>query len=325
MKAFRFAFAIPTFAFSNYIVMTYNKRSAKPSPTRASWQFKVTRPAELMQFLITTMPDKSRNTIKSYLAHKMVMVNGRLISQFNHQLTPGDTLTIGKHDVKQVNQKEDIKVLFEDEHLIVIDKPSGLLSIATDSEKHDTAYRRVSEHVKKANAANRIYILHRLDRDTSGVMMFAKSTKIQTLMQSNWDEGVTKRQYQALVEGRVKAREGTLTHWLVEGKTGIVHVSPVVGRGQKAITHFELINSSLAYSLLNLTLETGRKNQIRVQLSDWGFPIAGDKKYGAQTNPIKRMALHAGNISFIHPITNQEMTFKSTMPSRFSSAIKHSK
>lgn len=271
------------------------------------------------------MPDKSRNTVKSFLSHKMVLVNGKIITQFNHPLVIGDILTIGKHDAQLVKQDQDIKILFEDDHLIVIDKPAGLLTIATENEKHDTAYRRMSDHVKKANPSNRIFILHRLDRDTSGVMMFAKNAKIQSVLQSNWDEGVTKRQYQALVEGRIKNREGTLTSWLVEGKTGIVHVSPQPNKGQKAITHYQLINSSTTYSLLNLTLETGRKNQIRVQLSDWGFPIAGDKKYGAQTNPIKRMALHAGDLSFIHPVTQQEMTFKSIMPSRFATALKHSK
>jgi 23S rRNA pseudouridine1911/1915/1917 synthase len=306
--------------------MHQSKRTTpKPAAAKNNIELRVKHASELMQYLITALPDKSRNTIKSFLSHKMVLVNGKIITQFNHPLSPGDSLIIGKNEAKLVKQNQDIKILFEDDSLIVIDKPSGLLTIATDSEKHDTAYRRMSDHVKKSHPNNRIYILHRLDKDTSGVMMFAKNQKIQATMQSNWDEGVTKRQYQALVEGRVKEREGTLTSWLVEGKTGIVHVSKLPGKGQKAVTHYQINSCTNNYSLLTLSLETGRKNQIRVQLSDWGHPIAGDRKYGAQSNPLKRLALHALNLSFIHPITNKEMTFSSPLPVKFSLTLKHSK
>ena len=279
-------------------------------------RFTVKAPAELMTFLLAVMPGKSRNNIKSLLTNKIVHVNGKQISQYNHLLKEGDRVTVGFEKVQEVIIDNNLKILYEDRFIIVIDKPSGLLSIATDDEKQDTAYRRVSQYAKETNEKAKIFVLHRLDRDTSGVMMFAKSQEVQSKMQSDWDNVVTDRQYQALIEGHIKPEQGVLLNHLVEGPTGIVHVSNNPQIGQEAITHYSTLKSNDKYSLLSLKLDTGRKNQIRVQLKDAGYAIAGDKKYGAATNPIGRLALHANKLAFIHPETGKEMSFLSPTPKR---------
>lgn len=252
----------------------------------------------------------------------MVCVNGHAVKQFNHLLRPGDKVTIGRHAESKAKAKLPLEVLFEDDYLIVINKPSGLLTIATDDEKQETAYRLVSDYLKSRSAKARVFVLHRLDRDTSGVMMFAKNQEIQSKMQQNWDEEVVNRQYQAVVEGRLRNPEGILNDWLVENKNGLVHVSHKPGVGKQAITKFQSVKANAEYSLLSLTLETGRKNQIRVQLAHIGYPVAGDKKYGAKTSPLKRLALHACTLVFKHPVTGKEMSFKTPTPARFLSLFK---
>lgn len=287
--------------------------------------YTVAQACELMAFLLDTFKGKSRTSVKSMLSHDMVAVNGKTVKQYNHALCKGDKVTIGKAEAgtKIATAVQSLlEVLFEDEHLIVINKPSGLLTIATEGEKQETAYRLVSDHLKKRDPRARVFVLHRLDRDTSGVMMFAKSQEVQAKMQANWDDEVVNRQYSAVVEGRMKAKEGVLDNLLVEASSGMVFVSKQAGSGKRAITRFQLVHSNMAYSLLSLTLETGRKNQIRVQLAHIGFPVCGDKKYGAKTNPLKRLALHAGTLVFKHPVTGQEMSFKSPVPVKFKSVVK---
>lgn len=301
-----------------------SKKSTPNKPTDKSGPrpYSVRQPAELMTFLLEAMKGKSRTSIKGLLAHQMVTVNGRVVKQFNHQLATGDKVAIGKTEAVAVKDKSQLEVLFEDAHVIVINKPSGLLTIATDDEKQQTAYRMVSDHLKQRDNKARVFVLHRLDRDTSGVMMFAKSQEVQNKMQANWGEEVVNRQYSAVVEGRMKAKEGVLDNLLVEASSGVVFVSKQAGSGKRAITRFTLAASNMAYSLLNLTLETGRKNQIRVQLAHIGFPVCGDKKYGAKTNPLKRLALHAGLLVFKHPVTGEEMKFTSPVPVKFKSLAK---
>lgn len=282
----------------------------------------VSKPAELLTFLLEALKGQSRTSVKSILAHQMVSVNGKTVKQFNHALKGGDKITIGKAETEKAKEKLPLDILFEDPHLVVIDKPSGLLTIATEGEKTQTAYRMVGDYLKSSNPKAKVFVLHRLDRDTSGVMMFAKSQEVQAKLQQNWDDDVIDRQYQAVVEGKLKAAEGVLDNFLVENKNGMVQVTRQTGLGKRAITKFKLLKSSTDYSLLNLTLATGRKNQIRVQLSHIGYPVAGDKKYGSRTNPLKRLALHAGLLAFVHPITGAQMSFRSPMPTKFNSLFK---
>lgn len=205
----------------------------------------------------------------------------------------------------------EMPILFEDRDIVIVDKPSGLLSVSTDKENEMTAYRMVSDYVKEHDRRARIFVLHRIDRDTSGILAFAKNREFQYYMQDNWNDLITLRGYVALVEGKMERSEGEIRSYLSENKANVVYVSDS-GKGKLAITHYKVIKSSETYSLLELEILTGRKNQIRVQLADSGHPIAGDKKYGAKTNPISRLALHADCFHFIHPATGKEIKIQST-------------
>ena len=198
------------------------------------------------------------------------------------------------------------KIIFEDAHLIVIEKRAGLLSIATETEREKTAYSLLSEHVKRAHSRNRIFVIHRLDRETSGLMMFAKNQEVQAALQGDWAESVLERTYVAVVEGQPTKPQGTVTSWLKENKSLQMISSPTPNNGQKAVTHYRLLQGGSKYSLMELTLETGRKNQIRVHMQDLGHSVVGDKKYGAANNPIRRLALHAQVLAFRHPVTEQK-------------------
>ncbi len=263
------------------------------------------------------MPDKSRTTIKSLLSHRQVSVNHRFITQFNYELQPGNEVVISRSKIPEVIRYHGLQILFEDPFLIVIEKEAGLLSIATDKEKELTAYSILSDHIKKENQANRIFVVHRLDRETSGVMIFAKSKKIQADLQEVWNETIQERTYLAITEGAVEKSEDTIISYLHESKALIVYSNQNPDRGQKAITHYKVIKKNDDFSMLIVNLETGRKNQIRVHMKDIGHSIIGDKKYGATQNPIRRLGLHAYILSFRHPVTNTVMRFETPVPKAF--------
>lgn len=285
-------------------------------------EFKVTKESELLAFLMEKKVKKSRSAIKSLLAHKQIVVNKQVVSQYNFLVKPGDAVSIEKHDRSHDKKLlKGLQIVFEDDYLVVIDKEEGLLSIATDREKRETAYSIVSNYIKHSDPEARIFVLHRLDRETSGLMMFAKSEKIQEIMQKKWDELITARTYQAIVEGKLEAGEGTVTSWLTENKNFKMFSSPKDNGGQKSITHYKTLKSNKYYSLLSLKLDTGRKNQIRVHLESLAHPIVGDKKYGSKHNPIRRMALHAYELSFVHPITGKQLEFTSPIPLKMRSLV----
>ncbi len=193
----------------------------------------------------------------------------------------------------------------------------GMLSIATAKEKLLTTYSILSTHVKKEDPTNRIFVVHRLDRDTSGVMMFAKSEKVQEIMQKEWQEAVIRRSYIAVVEGVVENDKGTIRSFLKENKMLIMYSTKVPGEGDEAITHYKVLKINEEFSLLEVELETGRKNQIRVHMKELGHPVAGDKKYGSKHNPLRRTCLHANILAFKHPITGEELSFETPPPHRF--------
>lgn len=278
---------------------------------------KVTEPTELMAFLIAQLPHKNRNNIKTLLRDKQVLVEGRVVTQFNHLLQPNQKVEITGSKARKEHKYTGLTILFEDPHLIVIEKQEGLLSIATDNRGETTAYRILSDHVKKQNAGQKIFVVHRLDRDTSGVMVFAKSEKIQKLLQETWGPETKERTYLAVTEGVLAPPTGTVLSYLNESKAMIVYSSQNPGQGQKAITHYETIRANKQWSLLKVNLETGRKNQIRVHLQDLGHPIVGDKKYGARFNPIGRLGLHAWVLGFMHPITKEKLRFETKIPPKF--------
>lgn len=280
---------------------------------------KATEPCELMSFLLENLPGKkSRNNIKSLLLHRQVKVGTKTISQYNHMLNPGDTVEVNWNKVRtSVTDTKGIEILFEDEHIIVVSKDTGLLSIATDKQQERTAYNILKEHVKNEDADNKVFIVHRLDKDTSGVMMFAKTAEAQQIMQTNWKKLVQERTYVALVEGRIEKDSETLISWLKENKAFVTYSSKTDNGGKKAVTHYRVLKRNKAFSMAEVKIATGRKNQIRIHMKELGHPIIGDKKYGASGSPIKRLGLHALILAFKHPITNEIHRFETRIPKKF--------
>lgn len=276
----------------------------------------VEEPSEVLKFLFEKMSDQSKKSVKAILSRGQVLVNGKSTTQFNDPLKPGDRVEIEKNTSKHHADIRGIDVLHEDDDIIVINKEAGLLSIATDSEDRFTAYRLLSNYLQTINPRTRIFIVHRLDRDTSGVMVFAKNQLVQKKLQDNWDENAKERTYVALVEGTVK-QAGTITSYLSEDKTLKVRSSNDPTKGKKAITHYKPLKITRGYTLLRINLETGRKNQIRVHMSDMGNPVVGDKKYGAKSRIIKRLGLHAHVIALKHPSTGKVMRFEAKIPASF--------
>jgi RluA family pseudouridine synthase len=284
-----------------------------------SLNYEVKEPAELLAFLLKVMSNRSRNSVKSILARGQVTIDDHIETKYNYMLRPGQTVTILKN---KAAIKQDVligmSILHEDEDIIVINKEAGLLSIATEKEKKQTALHQLMEYVKKEDHDNRVFVVHRLDKDTSGVMMFAKSEQVKRKMQDNWKEIVKERTYAALVEGQVPNEKGYISSWLRESKTHLMYSSQTENDGLHAITHYKRIQSNEEFSLLEVQLETGRKNQIRVHMQDLGYPVVGDKKYGSKKrNAIGRLGLHAKVLSFNHPTTNQLMLFKADIPQSF--------
>ena len=292
-----------------------NKYSKKPKITR----LKAAENIELLDFLLQKMGGMSRNSIKSLLAHRQVFVNEKIITQYNYQLVENDNVTIssGRGNVELTHPQ--LTIIHEDAYIIVVEKKEGLLTVSTHKESNETtAFSILKNYVKKMSPRNQIFVVHRLDRETSGVLVFAKSSEIQHAMRENWQEIVTKRIYTALVEGKMEKSADTLVSWLTENEKSLkIYSSPVDNGGKMAVTRYRTIKYGENYSLLEIELETGRKNQIRVQLQNIGHPIAGDKKYGATTNLLGRIGLHAGILEFYHPATDEIVHFESPPPRSF--------
>lgn len=280
--------------------------------------YTVKEKTELLPFLLEAMSNRSRNSVKSILTRGQVTVDDHIETKHNYPLKPGQTVTILKN---KAAIKESIligmSILYEDDDIIVINKEAGLLSIATEKEKKQTAHHQLMDYVRKEDPENRIFVVHRLDKDTSGVMMFAKSEKVKRDLQRNWKDNVKERTYAALVEGQVEKQEGYISSWLRESKTRLMYSSQTKNDGLHAITRYKVIQSNKDFSLLDVQLETGRKNQIRVHMQDLGYPVVGDKKYGSKTNEIGRLGLHAKVLSFNHPTTGQLLLFKADVPKSF--------
>ena len=237
----------------------------------------MTEPAELMQFLLAKMGGMSRNSVKSLLSHRQVMVNGKVTTLFNTALKAGDTVLVSsaRGNIELTHPK--LNIIFEDQYLIVVEKKEGLLTVSTGKSDETTAFSILKNYVKKASPQNRIYVVHRLDRETSGIIMFAKTREIQLALQENWHRVITRRVYVALVEGKVEKPEDTIVTWLTENEKSLkIHSSKVDNGGQQAVTHYRTIKSNDKFSLLEVELETGRKNQIRVHMQ----PIVTGKQIG---------------------------------------------
>lgn len=279
-------------------------------------EYPVKKHCELLEFLLETFKDQSRNSVKSLLGSHRVSVDGAPVTQFNFKLFPGDTVIISSTPIRK-KTRSNLPILYEDEEIIVINKPSGLLSIASDKEKGATAYRMLSDYVQQKDKHNRIFVVHRLDEDTSGVLMVAKNPNIQKALQDNWNDIVSKRGYFAIVEGKMPNKTGTIRSYLKKNAQNMMYSSKDKN-GQLSITHYRVIKENDNYSLLDVNIDTGRKNQIRVHLGDLGHHVIGDDKYGEPSNPIKRLGLHAYCLELTHPIKGKKMKFNAPIPEEFS-------
>ena len=267
----------------------------------------------LFDYLRNNIDGKSKNNIKSLLKNEVVFVNGKIVTKYNYVLCDGDVLEINK---KKANNN--INIIYEDNDIIVIDKPSKILTISNKNEKVNTLYRMVSDYLKKEH--KKVFIIHRLDFDTSGIIMFAKSQRVQKLYQDNWNDLAKIREYTAIVDG-ITANKGHIESYLKQTKTLLVYSSKNKD-GLFAITDYEKIGGNSKYSMLKILISTGRRNQIRCHMADIGHPILGDYRYKCKINPIDRLCLHANRLEIINPITKELMVFNSNIPKEFNSIIK---
>ena len=286
----------------------------------------VTKTTPLLEFLEASFPDLSRTEVKRFLKFESVRVNGRAITQFDWKLKAGDDVRVlSAGETRGLEGLGNARIVFEDKDLIVADKPPGLLTVATEKEKEKTLYFRLMHYLReKSRGRERVFIVHRLDRDVSGLLVFAKSEDAKLTLQKNWTR--FEKFYVAVVEGAPPQKEGTIHTFLSEDALGNITSSDQPSRDAKdAVTHYRVLQSSNRYSLLEIELETGRKNQIRVHMADLGCPVAGDAKYGAQSDPIKRLALHASVLRFTHPATGQPMSFELPVPGPFEEIMRRTR
>ena len=283
-------------------------------------EFKVHGECELLEFLFSKFPKLSRNAVKSILSGHYVSVNGAPVSQYNLKLSKDDIVIVSKQRISRKN-RQDLPIIFENEEFIVINKPSGLLSVPSDTEKGRTAYRMVNDYIQQKDKHNRVFVVHRLDEDTSGVLMFAKNPKIKDILQKNWNDIVLERGYYAIVEGKMPKQQDTLVNYLAENSLNLMYVTSDKIKGKKCLTQYKVLKSNEKYSLLDVNIDTGRKNQIRVQLGHIGHHVIGDDKYGEPSDPIKRLGLHAYKLKFVHPVTKKIVEFKTEIPKEFSKII----
>lgn len=277
----------------------------------------VEQPAELLAFLFSSHADVKKTKVRQWLKHGSIQVNGRSITRFNHPLQTGDVVLI--RDKNTVRNEDALplgmKILFEDASLVVIEKPAGLLSMASETERERTAYAYLTQYVRHGTpgSSERVWIVHRLDRETSGLMVFAKSEAAKRTLQAQWNE-VDKR-YLAVIEGNLTADEGVITSHLDESQPYMVYsVRQPNEQTRLAVTNYRVLKRGADYAQIELNLKTGRRNQIRVHLADMKCPVVGDNKYGADTNPARRLALHASVIEFPHPLSGVMLRFESQLP-----------
>lgn len=270
----------------------------------------------LLSILEKLSPDSSKTTLRSWIKDGRVTVDDQPIKRADYLVTKGQSVAVGK---KQNYVAHKLRILYEDDHLVAIEKPEGLLSVATAFEKEDTAFSLLKKHY----FPRKVQIVHRIDQDTSGVMLFALSDEGYVGLKKLFESHDIERSYCAIVEGNVTPSVGTWTSYVYEDANYVVHSSQNPEKGSIAITHYQVESLSPHYTRLLLTLETGRKNQIRVHCQDCGHSIVGDKKYGAISNPLKRLCLHAASLAFIHPVTDKKLEFISPTPESFKKLVRN--
>jgi len=280
-------------------------------------KYQVTDSTPLIDAVGKLAPKSSKTTMKQWFSEGRILVDGSIARQLDMILQPGQTVALGP---RTRYLDGGMRIFYEDRDLVVIEKPAGLLSVSTDFEKQDTAHAIL----KGAYSKRTVHVVHRLDQETSGVMVFALSEKGKEGLKKLFASHDLIREYQAIVEGHLDTMEGTWTSYLYEQPNYKVYVTNDTEKGQIAITHYLVEDVSRRHSRLKLTLETGRKNQIRVQCQEAGHPVVGDRKYGAKSDPIKRLALHAHRLEFIHPVSKKKLAFLSPSPESFERLVRGS-
>lgn len=284
--------------------------------------YEVKSPQGLLDFLLENV-GQSRSKVKATLQGQGIKVNGKTVTQFDFPLQPGMKVAVSQSKRNQKGFKNRfVKIVYEDRWLIVVEKNIGILSMAAG---HSTLNVKsvLDDYFKKSHQKCTAHVVHRLDRDTSGLMVYAKDIETEQILEHNWHQIVYDRRYVAVVSGEMELDEGTISNWLKDNKAYITYSSPIDNGGKLAITHFHVLDRTTEHSLVEFKLETGRKNQIRVHSADMGHPVCGDMKYGNGDDPLHRLCLHAWLLCFSHPITGQPMEFETPIPTPFRMLFKH--
>ena len=270
----------------------------------------------IMDFLMKEMAGVSRNRVKDLLRGHAVSVDRKLTTLYNAPVKPGETVRVNRHKRSTELQSRFVKIVYEDKDIIVIEKSEGILSMAS-SPGQFCVKTILDEYFRKRHFACTAHVVHRLDRETSGLMLYAKTMEAEQILEHNWHDLVFDRRYVAVLCGEMEREGGTVHSWLKDNKAFVTYSSPTDNGGKEAVTHYHTLQRSKDFSLVEMKLETGRKNQIRVHMKDLGHPVAGDSKYGNGRNPIGRLALHAYRLFFFHPITGLRMEFETPLPPAF--------
>ena len=273
--------------------------------------------APLLEYLINNVSE-SRSKLKATLQGRGIAVNGRMVTQFDYQLKAGDKIIISRHKKQNQFKSRYVKIVYEDRWLVVVEKNIGILSMAAGHSSLNVK-SVLDDYFLKSRQKCRAHVVHRLDRDTSGLMVYAKDIETEQILEHNWHQIVYDRRYVAVVSGEMEQDNGTIANWLKDNKAYITYSSPTDNGGKYAVTHFQVLNRTTEHSLVEYKLETGRKNQIRVHSADMGHPVCGDVKYGNGDDPLHRLCLHAYMLCFPHPVTGEPMEFSTPIPTAFRS------
>lgn len=279
----------------------------------------INEPGQLLPFMLATLAPRSRSEIKSYLAHGNVMLNGMVTTQFDQQLQVNDEVVINFTRPFVVVRNRMIKVIYEDQDIIVVEKKSGLLSVPNSQTNKTvkTALDIVNQYVNEQDGRSHAYVCHRLDQYTSGILIFAKNPVVQEKFRNDWNVYVVERKYTAICEGYPEKEEGEIRSYLNETNAMRVYSTQNPEEGKLAVTRYKVVKRMGDYCMMDIQILTGRKNQIRVHMKDLGCPIAGDRKYGAQSDPCNRLMLHNHALQFVHPMTHENLRFELPLPSEF--------
>lgn len=269
----------------------------------------------LLDFLLKQM-GISRNRAKDLLSGKAITVDRKLVTRHDAPLHVGEVVRVSRHRQSTMLENKYVKIVYEDKDIVVIEKSEGILSMASTPKQY-CVKNVLDEYFEKRHFKCTAHVVHRLDRETSGLMIYAKNVDVARILEDNWHDMVYDRRYVALLCGKMEKEGGTVQSWLRESKSFVTYSSPTDNGGKLAITHYHRLKSNDDFSLVELKLETGRKNQIRVHMADLGFPVAGDRKYGNGRDPLHRLALHAFRLNFIHPVTKENMLFETPIPREF--------